>query len=108
MTPPATLDLIAGPVREFFTKLVEYIRWKAWIITGGVACNAGLRRAAAASQIGLPIYFPTPGLSTDNAAMIGAAAYRKLQAGDVAGLTPLATGACGSRDCAFVPVGIPR
>ncbi len=40
------------------------------IITGGVACNAGLRRAAVESRIGVPIYFPTPGLSTDNAAMI--------------------------------------
>ena len=56
------------------------------IITGGVACNAGLRKAAAASRIGVPVYFPTPGLSTDNAAMIGAAAFRKFRAGDFAGM----------------------
>ena len=93
VTPAATLDLIASfqsaVIEELLSrigKLVEIHPVESVIITGGVACNAGLRRAAAASQIGLPIYFPTPGLSTDNAAMIGAAAYRKLQAGDVAGL----------------------
>ena len=60
-------------------KLVEANPVESVIITGGVACNAGLRVAAAASEIGVPVYFPTPGLSTDNAAMIGAAAYRKVQ-----------------------------
>jgi N6-L-threonylcarbamoyladenine synthase len=48
------------------------------IISGGVACNSGLRRAADLAQLGYPVYFPTPGLSTDNAAMIGAAAFPKL------------------------------
>jgi N6-L-threonylcarbamoyladenine synthase len=32
------------------------------------------------------VYFPTPGLSTDNAAMIGAAAFPKLARGEFATL----------------------
>jgi len=34
----------------------------------------------------MPIYFPSPHLSTDNAAMIAAAGTVKLQAGERAGL----------------------
>lgn len=53
------------------------------LISGGVAANSRLRaefesRGAAA---GLPIYFPSRALSTDNAAMIAAAAYPKFRAG---------------------------
>jgi N6-L-threonylcarbamoyladenine synthase len=33
-----------------------------------------------------PVYFPSPGLSTDNAAMIAAAAFLKLERTDFAGL----------------------
>jgi N6-L-threonylcarbamoyladenine synthase len=57
------------------------------IVAGGVACNRALRDAAAeaAARLGLPIYFPSPHLSTDNAAMIAAAGTVKLQAGDRAG-----------------------
>ena len=37
-------------------------------------------------RLGARILFPTPGLSTDNAAMIAAAAFRKFEAGHFAGL----------------------
>lgn len=93
VTPKATLDLIASfqqtvidELLSRIAKLTEAHPVESVIITGGVACNAGLRLAAAASKIGVPIYFPTPGLSTDNAAMIGAAASRKLRKHDLAGL----------------------
>jgi len=58
------------------------------IVAGGVACNGALREAGreAASRLGMPIYFPTPHLSTDNAAMIAAAGTAKLLAGERAGL----------------------
>jgi N6-L-threonylcarbamoyladenine synthase len=58
------------------------------IVAGGVACNGALREAGreAASRLGMPIYFPTPHLSTDNAAMIAAAGSVKLEAGERAGL----------------------
>jgi tRNA N6-adenosine threonylcarbamoyltransferase len=57
------------------------------IVAGGVACNGFLREAAreAAERLGIPAYFPSPHLSTDNAAMIAAAGTVKLQAGERAG-----------------------
>jgi N6-L-threonylcarbamoyladenine synthase len=60
---------------------------KTLIVAGGVACNGALREAAraAAVDLGLPVYFPSPHLSTDNAAMIAAAGTVKLQAGERAG-----------------------
>src|ERR1041385_4198270 len=53
------------------------------IIAGGVACNGKLREVARemATRLELPVYFPSPHLSTDNAAMIAAAGTVKLQAG---------------------------
>ena len=58
------------------------------IVAGGVACNGSLREAsrAAASRLNVPVYFPSPHLSTDNAAMIAAAGTVKLEAGERAGL----------------------
>jgi N6-L-threonylcarbamoyladenine synthase len=58
------------------------------IVAGGVACNGALRDAGrqAAQRLGLPIYFPSPHLSTDNAAMIAAAGTVKLLAGERADL----------------------
>lgn len=57
------------------------------IVAGGVACNGALRDAAreAANRLGIPVYFPSPHLSTDNAAMIAAAGTVKLEAGERAG-----------------------
>ena len=56
------------------------------IITGGVACNSGLRTASQRLGLGVPVYFPTLGLSTDNAAMIAAAAFPKLERREFSGL----------------------
>jgi N6-L-threonylcarbamoyladenine synthase len=60
---------------------------KTLIVAGGVACNGALREAgtAAAARLGIPAYFPSAHLSTDNAAMIAAAGTVKLQAGERAG-----------------------
>src|SRR6266568_252709 len=60
---------------------------KTLSVAGGVACNGALRDAAseAASRLGVPVYFPSPHLSTDNAAMIAAAGTVKLKAGERAG-----------------------
>ena len=56
---------------------------KTLIVAGGVACNGKLREVAreTAARLELPVYFPSPHLSTDNAAMIAAAGTVKLQAG---------------------------
>ncbi|HEX8649833.1 MAG TPA: tRNA (adenosine(37)-N6)-threonylcarbamoyltransferase complex transferase subunit TsaD [Pyrinomonadaceae bacterium] len=62
---------------------MEY-RPKTLTVAGGVACNGALREAAreAAARLGVPVYFPSPHLSTDNAAMIAAAGTVRLQAGE--------------------------
>ena len=57
-------------------------------VTGGVAANNELRQhfERAAAEEGLPVYFPSRPLSTDNAAMIAAAAYPKFVVGDFAAM----------------------
>jgi N6-L-threonylcarbamoyladenine synthase len=68
-------------------RLAEEYRPKTLIVAGGVACNRALREASSAvgARLGVPVYFPSPHLSTDNAAMIAAAGTVKLQAGERAG-----------------------
>ena len=91
---PAIKDLAASfqstVVRSLVTTLERVAREynpTTLIVAGGVACNGALREAcrAAADKLGLPVYFPSPHLSTDNAAMIAAAGTVKLQAGERAG-----------------------
>ena len=69
-------------------RLAEEYRPRTLIVAGGVACNGALREASAeaGARLGLPVYFPSRHLSTDNAAMIAAAGTVKLRAGDRAGL----------------------
>lgn len=53
------------------------------VLAGGVAANSLLRRMLqeACDNKGLALYYPSPVLCTDNAGMIGCAAYYKYQAG---------------------------
>jgi len=57
-------------------------------VTGGVAANNELRKTfeQSGAQDGLPVYFPSRPLSTDNAAMIAAAAHPKFLANDFAAM----------------------
>jgi N6-L-threonylcarbamoyladenine synthase len=68
-------------------RVAKEYRPRTLIVAGGVACNGALRGASqqAATRLGIPAYFPSPHLSTDNAAMIAAAGTVKLQAGERAG-----------------------
>lgn len=52
-------------------------------IAGGVASNSALRRAmsSACAERGVKLYYPSPVYCTDNAAMIGVAAYYEYMAG---------------------------
>jgi N6-L-threonylcarbamoyladenine synthase len=65
-------------------KLALEVEPKTLVVAGGVACNLALRHAAesAAARLGLPVYFPSKHLSTDNAAMIAAAGYFHLRNGE--------------------------
>jgi N6-L-threonylcarbamoyladenine synthase len=56
------------------------------LVTGGVAANRELRTrfAVEGSARGVQISFPSPALSTDNAAMIAAAAWPRFLAGEFA------------------------
>ena len=93
LTPQRTLDLLASfqhaVIHELLTRAAssaEMIGAQTLIVSGGVACNTGLRNAARAASLPYPVYFPTPGLSTDNAAMIAAAAFPKLERREFAAL----------------------
>ncbi|HEV7138511.1 MAG TPA: tRNA (adenosine(37)-N6)-threonylcarbamoyltransferase complex transferase subunit TsaD [Steroidobacteraceae bacterium] len=88
-----TLDLLASFQRAVIEDLkrktlaaAEHYGAHGLLISGGVAANRELRTrfTVAATERGLPIAFPTLALSTDNAAMIAAAAWPKLLAGDFA------------------------
>jgi N6-L-threonylcarbamoyladenine synthase len=93
VTPQATRDLLASfqhaVINELLTRAAaaaEDIGARALIISGGVACNSGLRAAAMGAKLAYPVYFPSAGLSTDNAAMIAAAAFPKLERREFTGL----------------------
>lgn len=86
LTPESTLDLLASFQRTVIDELLRRVRSaseemgaRSIILSGGVACNSGLRRAAAAANLPCPVHFPSIALSTDNAAMIAAAAFPKLR-----------------------------
>ena len=92
-TPKATLDLLASFQKTVIDELLrraersaEEMDARSIIISGGVACNAGLQAAAKKRRLPWPVYFPTAGLATDNAAMIAAAAFVKIERGEFAGL----------------------
>ena len=90
VTPQATLDLVASfqatVIEELLrhaTAAAEQCHARSVIISGGVACNSGLRAAAHSERLPYPVFFPSPKLSTDNAAMIAAAAFEKMRRGEV-------------------------
>ena len=93
MCSRATLDLVASFQRAVVEDLVqrtlaaaEERAARCVLVSGGVAANSELRvtfeQEGAARA--LPVFFPSRALSTDNAAMIAAAAYPRLLAGDIA------------------------
>jgi len=90
-----TLDLVASFQRSIVEDLVtktlaaaDAYEVQTLFVTGGVAANQELRQAfeREAGRQGLPVYFPSRRLSTDNAAMIAAAAYPKFLMEDFAAM----------------------
>lgn len=89
-----------GLVREFQNAVVhalvdrtmaaaEELDVESVLVSGGVAANSQLRATfeERAKSAGVEVYFPSRALSTDNAAMIAAAAYSRLRAGLLADVT---------------------
>jgi N6-L-threonylcarbamoyladenine synthase len=81
-----TLNLVASfqrsMVQDLVTKTLAAAREydvRTLFVSGGVAANRELRTLfeVEAGMQGLPVFFPARALSTDNAAMIAAAAYPK-------------------------------
>ena len=90
-----TLDLVASFQRAIIEDLVGKTLAAArafdaatLFVTGGVAANSELRKTfeREGAQEGVPVFFPSRALSTDNAAMIAAAAYPKFLAKDFAAM----------------------
>jgi N6-L-threonylcarbamoyladenine synthase len=90
-----TLDLVASFQRAIVEDLAEKTLTAAraydvetLFVTGGVAANQELRKQFEkdAAREGLSVYFPSRPLSTDNAAMIAAAAYPRFLARDFASM----------------------
>ncbi|HXE75664.1 MAG TPA: tRNA (adenosine(37)-N6)-threonylcarbamoyltransferase complex transferase subunit TsaD [Candidatus Xenobia bacterium] len=90
-----TLDLLASfqhAVVEDLTArtlaAADDFHSRAVFVSGGVAANSLLRKVFAeeCAGRGVPVFFPSVQLSTDNAAMIAAAAWPRFLAGEFAGL----------------------
>lgn len=75
----AVVDVL---VENSMQAIKEYGLYK-FAIAGGVASNSALREAMkkACDERNIPFYYPSPIYCTDNAAMIGAAAYYEYLAG---------------------------
>ena len=89
-----TLDLIASFQHAVVGNLVRQTMAAAAhfgatgiVVSGGVAANRALRKrfAEVGAERGLSVAFPGMAMSTDNAAMIAAAAWPKLRQGEFAG-----------------------
>ncbi len=87
---PQTLALVrefqSAVVRDLVERTMmaaEELAVGSVLVSGGVAANSQLRATFAdrAKSKGIEVFFPSRALSTDNAAMIGAAAYERFRAG---------------------------
>jgi N6-L-threonylcarbamoyladenine synthase len=95
LCPQSVLDLIAsfqhaivGDLMKKTFAAAESLGARRILVTGGVAANRELRArfTAESTRRGVRVAFPTLALSTDNAAMIAAAAWPRFVAGEFAGL----------------------
>jgi tRNA N6-adenosine threonylcarbamoyltransferase len=78
----AVIDTLVGKTM----RAVEQKDCRRVVIGGGVAASRPLRAALADALGEGQLYFPSPRLATDNAAMIARAAAFRLERGDTAGL----------------------
>jgi N6-L-threonylcarbamoyladenine synthase len=78
---------VVGALVDTMERQARNLGASTLIVAGGVASNTALREAArrASDRLGVPVYFPSPHLSTDNAAMIAAAGFFHLDRGECSG-----------------------
>ncbi len=90
-----TLDLVAsfqaavvGDLTQRTMAACEEYGVQTLLVTGGVAANSALRASfeQRGPRSGVQVHFPSRVMSTDNAAMIAAAAYSKWRSREFAGL----------------------
>jgi len=76
---------VGNLMRQTFAA-AEALGARGIVVSGGVSANSELRRrfAEEAARRGLRVEFPSLTMSTDNAAMIAAAAWGKFCAGEFA------------------------
>lgn len=93
LSSATTLDLVASfqhaVVEDLLKRTLvasEQFTSRSVLVSGGVAANGELRRRfeEEGKKRGLDVFFPSRPLSTDNAAMIAAAAFGKFSAGEFA------------------------
>jgi N6-L-threonylcarbamoyladenine synthase len=93
LCPQQVLDLVAsfqcavvGDLMKKSFAAAESLGARRILVTGGVAANRELRArfSAEAARRGVRVDFPTLAMSTDNAAMIAAAAWERFLAGEFA------------------------
>ena len=93
--PQPVIDLIASYQQWIVRTLLQrteaaldHFPARSILLTGGVACNQLLRKTFKQSfeASGIAVYFPSPVYTTDNAAMIAAAAFPKFERGQFADL----------------------
>ena len=89
--PQPILDLVASYQRSIIDQLLDRLSRaledcaaRSIHISGGVSCNSELRRRSTDffAERDFPVYYPRLELTTDNAAMIAAAATDRIRSGD--------------------------
>lgn len=66
-------EAVCHVLRDKAAAALERTACSRLVVAGGVACNSGLRRAMAdlSQKLNVEVFFPSPALCADNAAMLG-------------------------------------
>jgi len=79
-------EAVVDVIVEKALRAVEKTGIRRLAITGGVAANSRLRDKLGKAADGVDVFFPTPELCTDNAAMVAGLAFELVEKGEIASL----------------------